>query len=73
MYQITYAYSGHSENLFESESKEKAVAEFHDIIKGWKLEAHDQFLELEEFIEPDDVYESVLYHEFNEGNWECED
>ena len=75
-YQITYAYSGHSEILSESDDLESLTKEFYTIIEDWDLQPHDQYLELEECQEvlPNDFdYRTILEHTFNEGNWECED
>ncbi len=72
MYQITYAYSGHSEILKEFPTEVEAAKAFKTIINDWELEPHDQYLELE-YVSPEGNYETVLEHTFNEGNWECED
>ena len=75
-YQITYAYSGHSEILSESTDLESLTKEFYQIIDDWELQPYDQYLELEECQEvlPNDYdYRTILEHTFNEGNWECED
>ena len=72
MYQITYAYSGHSEILHEAPDRAAACKVYRDILDQWELQPHDQYLELEHVSSEGD-YLPVLYHEFNEGNWECED
>ena len=71
-YQITYAYSGHSEILSESDDLESLTKEFYTIIEDWELQPHDQYLELES-LSDDYGYQTILEHIFNEGNWECED
>ena len=71
-YQITYAYSGHSEILSESTLLEPLVEEFWCMLDNWELQPHDQYLELESLSGEYD-YQTILEHTFNEGNWECED
>ena len=71
-YQITYAYSGHTEILSESDDLESLTKEFYTIIEDWDLQPHDQYLELESLSSEYD-YQTILEHTFNEGNWECED
>jgi adenylate kinase family enzyme len=72
MYQITYAYSGHSEILDDFPTEVEAANAFKTIINDWELAPHDQYLELE-YVSPEGDYETILEHTFNEGNWECED
>lgn len=72
MYQITYAYSGHSEILVESTDLSSIKKDFDSLIKHWDLHPDDQYLELES-IEGEYDYQTILEHTFNEGNWECED
>jgi len=72
MYQITYAYSGHSEILDDFPTEVEASKAFKTIINDWELAPHDQYLELE-YVSPEGDYETILEHTFNEGNWECED
>ena len=71
-YQITYAYSGHSEILSESTDLDSLTKEFYQIIEDWDLQPHDQYLELES-VDNEYGYETIFEHTFNEGNWECED
>ena len=71
-YQITYAYSGHSEILSESTDLDSLTTEFYQIIEDWDLHPHDQYLELES-VDNEYDYQTILEHTFNEGNWECED
>ena len=79
-YQITYAYSGHSEILSESDDLESLTKEFYTIIEDWDLQPQDQYLELVSLPTPRRIlesgeydYQTILEHTFNEGNWECED
>ena len=71
-YQITYSYSCHSEILGEFTDIDEAIKEYNQILNDWELAPHDQYLELEQVFD-DYECDTVLYHEFNEGNWECED
>ena len=71
-YQITYAYSGHSEILSESTDLFTISNEYESILDNWKLQPHDQYLELES-VDGKYDYQTIAEHTFNKGNWECED
>ena len=70
-YKITHWYTGHNYIIEEFNEKEEAIAVFDELVKNWKPDPSDEFLELYYSNEKTGEFEEILDHNLTDPDtWE---
>ena len=70
-YNITHWYTGHNYIIEEFKEKEEAIAVFDELVKNWKPDPSDEFLELYYSDEKTGEFEEILDHNLTDPDtWE---